>query len=365
MRRASLVCLVVVSAMVSVGGCAAGGSDGPEPSVISQGSTTAGAGGAGGDDFVPTDEDPVTTTNPGEEEDCGRQDFNVARKPADILLVLDRSASMKDDPSGGDGSPSKWEIVVPALQEVISATDSAVAWGLKVFPQGERAGSCSEESFPSDIAIPIAEKNASTVNSAISATTDEGDGTPTGDAILKATEYMQTIQNDHVKYFLLATDGDPSCPSDADEYAVQAITDAANAGYHTFVVGVASNASKIKTLNSLAVAGLEPRMDPDPLAPKFYLASTKDQLVAAFESITGAVASCLFPLSSAPPNPDHVGVLIGDQKVPQDTTGTNGWDYTGPDKTAIKLYGAACDQVTASGAETVQVIFGCKDDPIY
>jgi hypothetical protein len=177
---------------------------------------------------------------------------------------------------------------------------------------------------------------------------------------------MKTIQNDHVKYLLLATDGDPSCPkTDAEGFAVAALTSAANAGFHTFVVGVASSASKIKTLNSLAVAGLEPRVDPDPLAPKFYLAATQDQLVTALQAITGAVSTCLFPLSSQPPNPAHVGVFIGDKEVMKDTTDTDGWDYTGPDMTAIKLFGSACDQVESSGVGTVKVIFGCKDDPIY
>lgn len=359
MRKASSFFSVVIAATLLGCSAASGGDGSPDPS---------GAGDTpGGGNFDPGTTDPGggSGTDPGSEE-CGRQDFNVEREPVDILLVLDRSASMKDDPSGDSGKPSKWEIVVPALQEVITATDSAVSWGLKVFPEGDGEGSCTAESFPSDILIPIAESNAATVNKAISSTTDEGDGTPTGDAITKATEYLQTLQKDHAKYLLLATDGDPSCPeSDAEEFAVQAVTDAAAAGFHTFVVGVASNANKIETLNSLAVAGKEPRMDPDPLAPKFYLAATQGELVAALEAITGVISTCLFPLSSPPPNPDHVGVFVGEKQIEKDTTGKDGWDYAGPDMTVIKLFGAACDQVTSSGADTVKVIFGCKDDPIF
>ncbi|XXY49237.1 vWA domain-containing protein [Sorangium sp. So ce269] len=369
-----MVCSVVVLAALS--GCAAStASDGESGSGNGDGNGSGAPGtgaGTGIDDFggmegasgAPGDLDPGA--EPGAGADCGRQNFNVERKPASILLVLDRSASMLDDPNGDDGTPSKWDIVVPALQEVITSTNEAASWGLKVFPQGHRAGSCSQESFPSDILIPIAMNNASTVNQAISDTEAEGDGTPTGDAINKAVEYLKTLQNDDPKYILLATDGDPSCPKSAsDEFAVQAVTNAAAAGFHTFVVGIASSESKVEALNGLAVAGLEPRQDPDPLAPKFYLASTKDQLVTSLQTITGEVSTCLFPLSAPPPNPDHVGVFIGDQAVMHDTTGADGWNYTGPDMMTIKLSGAACDQVASSGAGSVKVIFGCKDDPIY
>ncbi|WP_437338716.1 vWA domain-containing protein [Sorangium sp. So ce394] len=369
MLRGSSIYSVVVLAALS--GCASGsasdssssssdepGSGEPGPVDPGYGDGTEDPGGA------PGGIDP--NANPGESVDCGRQNFNVERKPASILLVLDRSASMQDDPNGDEGTPSKWELVVPALQEVIAATNEAASWGLKVFPQGDRTGTCTEESFPHDILIPIAGNNAPTVNQAISSTTPEGDGTPTGDAINKAVEYLQTIQNDDPKYILLATDGDPSCPkSDSDEFAVQAVTTAAAAGFHTFVVGIASQESKVKALNGLAVAGLEPRQDPDPLAPKFYLAATKDELVTSLLTITGQVSTCLFPLSAPPPNPDHVGVFVGDQAVMQDATGMNGWNYTGPDMTTIQLYGAACEQVASSGAGAVKVIFGCKDDPIY
>ncbi len=239
--------------------------------------------------------------------------------------------------------------------------------GRQGVPEGDKKGACSAASFPTNILVPVAANNAVTVNNAIATTTDKGDGTPTGDAINKAVEYLSTVQNNHVKYLLLATDGDPSCPSGdaADTFALQAVTNAAAAGYHTFVVGVASSASKVKALNQLAIAGLEPHVDPDPTAPQFYLASTQAQLVATLKGITGSAATCLFPLSSAPPNPDHVGVFIGDKAVMKDTSSVSGWNYTGADMMTIELFGAACDQAKSEAAGMVKVIFGCKDDPIF
>jgi hypothetical protein len=297
---------------------------------------------------------------------CGRQDFNVAASPVDMLLVLDRSASMEDDPSGGSTTPSKWQILVPALQAAITATDAQISWGLKVLPEGEKAGECTTASFPAHILVPIAPKNAMVVNQAISGLTDHGDGTPTGDAINNAVTYLNTIQDKNAKYLLLATDGDPSCPSsNAAQFAVDAVTAAAMAGYKTFVIGVAAKASSIKNLNSLAVAGLEPATNMADPTTKFYLASDQASLVAALGTITGAAATCIFPLSSAPPAPDHVRVEVGGMTIMKDPTNMNGWDYTGSDMMTIELYGAACDMVKSGGASTVNVTFGCKNDPLF
>jgi hypothetical protein len=304
-------------------------------------------------------------TGSGGAPECGRQDFNIAPVPVDMLLVLDRSASMEDDPSGGSSTPSKWEILVPALQQAITSTNTVISWGLKAFPEGEKAGSCTTASSPVHILVPIAPNNAATVSQAISGLTDHGDGTPTGDAINNAVAYLKTVPDQNAKYLLLATDGDPSCPSsNAAQLAVDAVTAAAAAGYKTFVIGVAAKASSIKNLNNLAVAGLEPVMSPDPTASKFYLASDQATLVAALQSITGAAATCVLPLSSVPPAPDHVRVDVGGMTITKDPTNQNGWDYTGPDMMTIQLFGAACDQVKSSGVSTVQVTFGCKNDPV-
>ena len=62
---------------------------------------------------------------------------------------------MDDEPDGAeDGSPSKWELVVPALKQSIMATDGAISWGLKFFPEGDDAGECNDESYPGSIAVP-------------------------------------------------------------------------------------------------------------------------------------------------------------------------------------------------------------------
>jgi hypothetical protein len=296
------------------------------------------------------------------DDNCGELHFEVERKPAEVMLVLDRSASMKDPPTGATTSTSKWDLVVPGLNEVIRGTDATVWWGLKSFPEGS-GSECAATSVTSAIDVAMGSMNAAAMTSAILATTAEGNGTPTGDAIKQAVAYLKTRTSSNRKYILLATDGEPSCPTPSDAartYAVQSVTDAASAGFHTFVVGVATTKATATTvLNQLALAGLEARPDPNPLATKYYLANTKDELVLALQAITGVVSTCLFPLNSKPPVPNNIAVKVDGTKSPQDTTHMDGWDYTGPEQTAVEVFGSWCEKIKTAGANKVEIIFGC------
>ena len=69
------------------------------------------------------------------------------RKPAEILLLLDRSKSMIEDTTS-DGVTQKWNAVLPALKQVIMDTDAAVSWGLKMFPEGDRQRVCRRAASP-------------------------------------------------------------------------------------------------------------------------------------------------------------------------------------------------------------------------
>jgi len=325
-------------------------------------------------------EAPALPADDTADDDCGRQQFDVRRKPAEVLLVLDRSASMQDEPKTDDDDddddddeedsaadvPSKWDVVVPALQEAIRATDGALSWGLKLFPEGDEAGECSDESYPRSIAVPIAPMNAAKVNQAIEDTDPNGDGTPTGDAVNEAVKYLQSTGGDNAKFILLATDGDPSCAGTekggdaARPAAKEAVETAAMSGFDTFVVGIATTKeSSSETLTELAAAG---KRAP---ASGYYLANTKDELLAALNAITAAAVSCRFPLSARPPNPDFVGVLIGAERVKKDAARKDGWDYVDADLSAVELFGPACEKVQASGADTVNIIFACRADELF
>jgi len=301
---------------------------------------------------------------------CAQQDFDLQRKPAEILLVLDRSASMKDPPKGSSGA-SKWELVVPGVNEVVTATNAGVSWGLKVFPEGE-GSECVAGSVTAAIPVKIAPMDAKAVTDAVTATLPNGNGTPTGDAINAAVTYLKSLTDTNPKFILLATDGEPSCngtskdSTGARTQAVQAVTAAAAAGVKTFVVGVATTKpTATQALNDMAVAGQMPRADTNPLANKFYLASTKDELVSSLETITGQVSSCVFSLTVAPPDPTNIAVLVNNTSVPQDTTRVAGWDYTSKDNTEVEVFGTWCDQIKAAAANSVTFKLGCPGEVVH
>jgi hypothetical protein len=256
------------------------------------------------------------------------------------------------------------------VNQVVTATDSSVSWGLKVFPEGE-GSECAAGSVTSAIPVDVAAGNAKAVTAAVTATTPAGNGTPTGDAIKAAVTYLKTLTDTNPKFILLATDGEPSCAgttkdsTTARTYAVQAITDAATAGFKTFVVGVATTkTTATDALNDMATAGQEARADANPLATKYYLASTQDELVQSLEVITGQVSSCVFDLTTAPPDPTNIAVHVNGVKAPADPTRMNGWDYTNADDTEVQVFGSWCDQIKAATANTVNFVLGCPGQMI-
>jgi hypothetical protein len=311
---------------------------------------------------LPDDEATPNETN------CGLESFNVERRPTDVLLILDRSGSMRDGPDGNEGTlPTKWDLTIPAINQVVRETNSGVSWGMKLFPEGQDNGECSAATINDQIHVPIATSNAENVVSAIGATTPDGDGTPTGDAIRAGVRYLTGLQTPTDKYILLATDGEPSCAGVGSEgqenarpYAVAAVQEAVAQGFPVFVVGVATTKdTATQALNDMANAGGVPRPALNPLATRYYLANTQDELVTAFRAIAGEIASCVFPLSKPPPVPDNIAVKLDGAKLPQDPTRQNGWEYTDASLTAVEVHGPACDQIQ-SAARGVEIIYACR-----
>jgi hypothetical protein len=329
--------------------------------------------GSGGSTTISNDAGPTASDGGGSSADrtCGVQTFDLMRKPADLFLVLDRSASMQKDSSGNTANPpanpSKWDQVVPALNQVVTQTATSIPWGMKTFP--EDGSECASATVSSKIDVPVAPMNAAAMNAAIAATTPNGNGTPTSAAMDVAVSYLQSLTDGNPKYILLATDGAPSCSgtvgslskntTKARTDAVASVSAAAAVGIHTFVIGVATTqSSDVMTLNNLAIAGLEPRSDP---TTRFYLASSQTDLVTALETITGQISSCVFNLSPTPPDPANIAVKVSGAKAPQDTTHQNGWDYSAADHSSVTVYGSWCDMIKTSASNMVQILYGCPN----
>jgi hypothetical protein len=308
-------------------------------------------------------------------ENCGLVHFDLERRAPQVLLLLDRSASMKDPPDEDAGGAPKWDEIIPAVNDIVASTSSTVSWAFKVFPEGEDdacvAGSVTDDvpvTFADSDDVSALEAKADEVLAAIAATSDEGNGTPTGDAITASAAYLSTLTSTNRKFILLATDGEPSCAGTTEgqetarPYATDAVTAAHNSGFDTFVVGVATTKMTATiALNDMAMAGGQPVPNTNPLATKFYLGSNQAELAAAMNAITVLISDCQFPLTAEPPDPLNVGVSVSDTKVPPDLESQSGWNYTDDTNTVIEVYGEWCEQIKSSGANRVNIVFGCPD----
>jgi hypothetical protein len=297
------------------------------------------------------------------------------KRPAELMVVLDRSGSMTqgilrmDNPMGGMpilSGPQKWAEVTGALDGVIGRTQGEVIWGLKLFPV---PGGCD---VPPGITVGAALNNQGPLMMAVNGNAplppDMGGGsTPTRLAMQATVAFMQMNASPNARHILLATDGLPNCAAnnrgqvsssrdDADG-AVAAVAAAAMAGFPTYVVGIATmgDMGAHNTLNRMADAGGRPRNDP---TTKYYPVASKDELITALGTITGQIANCTFPLDKVPPVPANVAVNIDGMRIMADPA--NGWSY-GPNNRSIVINGPLCEKLKAGMAKNVQILYGCSD----
>jgi len=179
--------------------------------------------------------------------------------------------------------------------------------------------------------------------------------------------YMATLTDTNPKYLLLATDGAPTCnptlPANMMNTedalgAQQAVTDAFNLGFKTFVVGIGDTMGAA-TLDQMAINGGMPQSG---AATSFYQVTDTASLVAALQTILGRVGSCQFEVGAAPnsmTSNDLIDVFGDGMAIPRDTTHTDGWDYSNAAHTAIEVFGPRCDAVKAGTTMNVTVTFRC------
>jgi hypothetical protein len=301
---------------------------------------------------------------------CGLTSFPIAKVPAEILIIFDRSVSMLDPATGGScGNPtpcgSKWMEMTSAVQQVVTQTDTKIDWGLKLFAD---AGACGVAAGPT---VPVGPGNGAAISGALM-TSAPGGHTPTRLAVAAGAAYLKSLTTPNPKYILLATDGIPNCIPGKSQTtydmagATQAVADAAAMGIPTFVLGVGTGGSSADakvfdpTLTSLAAEGGKPRAG----TPNYYHVSSSADVVAALSAIQGQANSCVLNLSQTPPDPTNIAIRASDgTKVPKDTTHVEGWDY-GAGMKSVQLYGSYCAHVVDGTLTDIQAIFGCPSQII-
>jgi hypothetical protein len=377
------------------GAAGSGGTAACGGATAGNGGGSAGTGGVGGtgtaDASLPAD------------KTCGASQVNATSVPANILLVIDKSGSMKD-PLGGT---SRWSAMKMALATALDKVKGSISFGLEFFPNGpDDKQACAVPAGESAIVLPVGPGTA-TVPEIVKAfdTNQPAGGTPTAEALARAYDYFtagagKSLTGD--RFVLLATDGGPNCnpsltcgtatctlnlddpqrtcgprmadgsaanccdakipngPSNCldDATTVAQIGRLAAAKVKTFVVGIAGTEAYAKSLDQFAVAGGVANPD----APPSYFAVTESGgvagLTAVFSKITTRlITTCRLQLQSAPPDTMLLNVSVDGTVVP---SGTDGWHLdTSTTPPTVVLDGATCAKVQMSGANSVQIVYGC------
>ena len=304
---------------------------------------------------LPTDGGPglPDVMAPTPDASCGVLTLRSERLPIDMLLIVDRAV---------EGDPAEWNELVAALASLTNARNYEFAWSLKLFP--EDGPGCGAGSVTNEIDVPFTFRNAATINAALSVATPTHDGTPTAAAIEAGRAYLQSVGDMNPKYMMLVTDGAPTCagtagapvndPARAVDDAVAVAAANLAAGTPMAVMGVgATTARDVDALNKLARAGGLSRANPI----AFYPTSSVDELIQALTPSSSY--TCIFSLAKAPPEAEVVTVTVNGAVFLRDTTRQSGWDYIDSTRSALSLYGPACDLIPSSWELVVEIAFAC------
>ncbi len=358
--------------------------------VLAVGALVASACGSKTGPLVPDTERGDATVEDGEFqrfEACVAGRFDMVRRSAEILFVIDRSGSMFEPLEIG-GIRRRWDALGDALRTTLPRFERAVNLGVMFYPRVRSDGIAGNLQFCDltpgmNVDVAPGPMNANAVYDAFRAHYPEG-ATPTAAAIRRATTYLASREaRGRARYIVLATDGAPNCNESIplneciclqgmggcnagpnarrqcldDRASIAAIGDARNLGIVTYVIGLdgSIDAQFITVLDQMAIAGGRPL----PTPPRYISIQSEVALSQSFAGIQRTVVQCSYVTPSRPDDPDEITVFLNGAPVPRDTTRANGWDWTDRDYGEITLFGATCDTAIATnGALAARV--GCN-----
>jgi hypothetical protein len=334
---------------------------------------------------------------------CGGTAVKATARDANVLLVVDKSGSMLQKPTGF--AVDKWDAIRTSLHDALTPVKNKLSMGLLMYPYDAvtpidpscSGNCCALPTGSAAVNVPI-EPGLTALDKIVSAVnaTSPGGATPPARALDEALTYFTTGAGKDLvgdRYVLLATDGGPNCNEtltcgadkcttnidgscasgtnccdpttgskisclDSDS-VVAKLTALKTAGVKTFVVGIPGSEAYKTYLDAFAEAG--GMIAPSGTTKYFAVdgAGGAGGLTSVFSLITGElITSCTLNLDSAPPDPNQINVYVDDKVVPQ--SGTDGWSLdTSTTPPSIVLKGATCEGVKTKGAKSIRVVYGC------
>ncbi len=338
------------------------------------------------------------------EQQCGKSTFGN-EVPGALLLLVDKSGSMGDPPSGKNGT-SKWTSTVSALGQMLKVASPTLQVGLLPFPAGkfndQQAAlciiqpnapgcaqlladfGCTDVDKQPVVAIQPLTENAPAIASWLNQN-NPGGGTPTLHALMNAYAIMKAYPAKGQRFVLLITDGEPNVATPpagpfpamgaecGDIPAIEKVAaDAANGkpSVDTFVIGSPGSEGAKTFLSQVALNGKTAK-DPACSAAagnchyQIGTANFEKELAGVLASIAGSVSNCIFDMPEGQNiDPNLVNVTIetgqGSSEVLKDAKHVDGWDYADGAQTKIQLFGPACDAYKAGKGNKITIILGCQ-----
>ncbi len=355
-----------------------------------------GTGGSGGIDWNPT---PCVGPPPPDGANyCGDEVVRVFTEKPVVYFVLDASGSMGD--KFEDAGRSKLLSAKFAIRDLLLAIGHRISYGAAVFPDDKSGEACAlgRQVFPATEGDSLFCQSGDTgpvlrrLLDSISLRQAEG-GTPIAETLARLSPTLSALGT-RVSVVLI-TDGAPNCNlgvscspeaciANLEQHLVgewvcgrdldccdpdqvknatlncidskqtsSVISDLADDGIRTFVVGMPGSEPFVTVLDALAEAGQTAREGQD---TKYYSVRDGADLSNSLFSIGDEVSlTCQLELAKAPPNPELVNLYFDSDLVERDEE--NGWSYSGNSR--IELHGRSCDVLKSGAVTEVQVVAGC------
>lgn len=306
---------------------------------------------------------------PQQDTTCGGADMPVVPAHPNILVLFDRSCSMRRchaTPtvfgSGASDPATRWHMARSALDQVMSAHQNRVRFGLMVFPppaQGCGAAPALNVSpAVANRANVLKVLDSASVNPFTYCTAPGSSSpgpqphvTPTAEAMTAAGKVSALHDKTRQSLILLLTDGYATCGATAASLGAQT-GGLLGQGIKTVVVGFgdAESPEALLMLDAMAGAGGLPRQG---AKTRFWLSTSPTTLQAALQSIISQAVSCTFLLNKVPPDPKQLYPFLDGQQPP-----AGSWTYD-QQANAVTFSGKACQDLRQGKVKQVSVVFGC------
>lgn len=301
------------------------------------------------------------------------------------MLVLEKSTRMDEewDHDADPASPmvKRWSSLHASVDQALAEFDKTIDLGANLYPSLEASNNYDITACPVNPAVeaPVAPANRDAILAVLPPknTSVLGGGWPVAAALTAAVEHLEGFAPTDPRFIVLILKGLPTCDADAPDNQSRfevydqdapAVAGAAftDHGIKVHVIALEAIDQVTSDVKDGQPNGVNPVEKFTELAvlggtEKLVNVSTEALLAAALKAALARVladeASCTLALEQPLEFPDLAVVQVAGVKLPRidDCATEDGWRYLEDDApfTAVKLCGAACEQLRQAGEAEV------------